>query len=275
MSRKLSTALKALTLISFLLLLLPWSSWLGVKMDIMNSLASPSFIHPLGTDSMGRDLLVRFHQSLYNSIVPIWLACTLFTIISIFLSIFLISINIPIIDKFVGFFNTLVISIPITIATLFLSVYFEEICFEILLLTLAVLIFARNYQLISNKYVRSSSLGYWKAHEMLGGSKLMRVIKYGVFRSWKKEIVEMFFIHLQLAFIIEVSLSYLGFGVQEPNPSFGNMFKSHFDLILRGDFYTVFVIVGFMIITLAVPKIIFNLFSSVPYTFQIDRLKTR
>ena len=76
-------------------------------------------------------------------------------------------------------------------------------------------------------------------------------------------------------FIIEVSLSYLGFGVQEPNPSFGNMFKSHFDLILRGDFYTVFVIVGFMIITLAVPKIIFNLFSSVPYTFQIDRLKTR
>ena len=71
---------------------------------------------------------------------------------------------------------------------------------------------------------------------MLGGSKLTRVIKYGVFRSWKKEIVEMFFIHLQLAFIIEVSLSYLGFGVQEPNPSFGNMFKSHFDLILRGDF---------------------------------------
>ena len=51
MSRKLSTALKALTLISFLLLLLPWSSWLGVKMDIMNSLASPSLIHPLGTDS--------------------------------------------------------------------------------------------------------------------------------------------------------------------------------------------------------------------------------
>ena len=74
----------------FLLLLLPWSSFLGTKMDIMNSLALPSMKHPLGTDSMGRDFLVRFHETIMASIIPIWVICLIVTIISILFTIFVL-----------------------------------------------------------------------------------------------------------------------------------------------------------------------------------------
>ena len=39
------------------------------------------------------------------------------------------------------------------------------------------------------------------------------------------------------AILIETSLSYLGFGVQEPVPSWGNMVAAGKDYFFRGDFY--------------------------------------
>ena len=258
----------------FFSLLLPWSDFLGTKMDIMNSLALPSFKHPLGTDSMGRDLLVRFHQSLYNSILPIWIFCTLVSIGSVVLSVLLFSINSNFINRVFSFSKTLIVSVPITIACLFLSVYYEEISFEILLIAIGLLILSKNYQLIEHNFHRCSKFGFWISHEMMGGSKLDRIVRYGLLKSWKLPLIELFFINLQLAFIIEISLSYLGFGVQEPKPSFGNMFKSHFDLILRGDFYTVSVIILFMCITLILPKLLSNIITSTFCTFQIDQKGT-
>lgn len=37
--------------------------------------------------------------------------------------------------------------------------------------------------------------------------------------------------------LIETSLSYLGFGVQEPEPSWGNMVAAGKDYFFMGDFY--------------------------------------
>ena len=258
----------------FLLLLLPWDSFLGTKMDIMNSLALPSMKHPLGTDSMGRDFLVRFHETIIASIIPIWVICLVVTIFSILFTILVLGSKFKRLDNFISGINVLVVSVPTTILALFLSVYFEEVCFEILIITLSILIFSRNYSFLSSQYKRSMNLGFWKSHEMMGGSQLSRIWKYGIIGAWKKGLTELFFIHLQLAFIIEITMSYLGFGIQEPLPSFGNMFKSHFDLILRGDFYSISIIVVFMCIILLMPRILYKSIILSPYTFQTDLKET-
>lgn len=254
----------------FLLLLLPWDRFLGKKMDIMNSLALPSIVHPLGTDSMGRDFLVRFHETILASILPIWIICSVVTLFSILISLLVMGNNFKKIDTVISVMNVIVVSVPTTILALFLSVYFEEVCFEILIITLSILVFSRNYSFLSSQYKRSMSLGFWKSHEMLGGSQLSRVWKYGINGAWRKGLNELFFIHLQLAFIIEITMSYLGFGIQEPSPSFGNMFKSHFDLILRGDFYSISIIVLFMCVVLLVPRVIYKVLSLSPYIAQTD-----
>jgi len=49
---------------------------------------------------------------------------------------------------------------------------------------------------------------------------------------------------LRVAVAAEASLSFLGFGIQEPQPSFGNMLSSHFDLYLKGHWSVLLVIVG-------------------------------
>ena len=49
--------------------------------------------------------------------------------------------------------------------------------------------------------------------------------------------------HMKMAVVIEASLSYLGFGVQEPQASFGNMLASHFELYLRGQWQIMLLIV--------------------------------
>ena len=259
---------------TFLVLLLPWNRWLNTKMDIMNSLALPSLEHPLGTDSMGRDFLVRFHDAIISSILPIWAVCTLVTILGILTAIVVLGCNFRKTDYFINLLNLLIVSIPTTIISLFLSVYFEEVCFEILVITLSILIFSRNYSYIHSQYVRCMNLGYWKSHEMMGGNRISRLINYGILGAWKRGIVELFFVHLQLAFIIEITLSYLGFGIQEPYPSFGNMFKSHFDLVLRGDIFSVFIIVCFMGITLWVPKSLYNMITASPYISRTDPIKS-
>ncbi len=274
MFKKLKTIQTFIVSALFLMLLLPWNSFLGTKMDIMNSLALPSMKHPLGTDSMGRDFLVRFHETIIASIIPIWSICLLVTIIGILLTLLVLGSNLKKLDGFISGINVLVVSVPTTILAMFLSVYFEEVCFEILVITLSILIFSRNYSFISSQYKRSMNLGFWKSHEMMGGSQLSRVWSYGVIGAWRKGLIELFFIHLQLAFIIEITMSYLGFGIQEPLPSFGNMFKSHFDLILRGDFYSISIIVMFMCIVLLMPRILYKSLILSPYIFQTDLKET-
>jgi ABC-type dipeptide/oligopeptide/nickel transport system permease subunit len=68
--------------------------------------------------------------------------------------------------------------------------------------------------------------------------------------------------HLRTAVAIEASLSYLGFGIQEPSPSFGNMLAAHFDLYLKGQWYVLGILVLWLGVTAAFPQAVLTLSQS-------------
>ena len=66
------------------------------------------------------------------------------------------------------------------------------------------------------------------------GSLSDRVMKYGLRRLWRKDLEVFTAQHFSLALIIEISISYLGFGIQEPWPSFGRLLAENLSRVFQG-----------------------------------------
>jgi ABC-type dipeptide/oligopeptide/nickel transport system permease subunit len=119
--------------------------------------------------------------------------------------------------------------------------------------TLGILFAVRMYLLVRDLDRRDQKLGYWTAHEALGGTTLSRIWHYGIRGGWSGELMESLWLNLRVAVAIEAAVSYLGFGVAEPAPSFGNMLATHFDYYLKGHVGVVIPIILGLALTAMVP----------------------
>ena len=118
------------------------------------------------------------------------------------------------------------------------------------------------------------NLGYWKSHEMMGGNRITRINKLRYFLVLGNGVLWNCFSCTSVSFYYRNNSELFGFWHTGADPSFGNMFKSHFDLMLRGDFYSIFIIVCFMIVTLGSQKYCISLITASPYISRTDPRKT-
>jgi peptide/nickel transport system permease protein len=255
-------------LILFLLLVvIPWENFLNTGFELSNMLATPSFSHPLGTDNMGRDLLYRISQALRSSVLPLWGGVLLASACGCALGVFTIQVRVknlfsPFIDAF-KLFAVVVVSIPIGLLAFSWAAFGEITGLMPVLVSMCLVFLMRSFLQIWDFYRHDEFKGYWEAHAAMGGSLGRRLWNYGIFGEWRWGLIEALSFHLKAAVAIEASLSYLGFGVQEPQPSFGNMLASHFDLYLKGHWYILFLIVGALALCAATPNAASALFSKV------------
>lgn len=247
-----------LCVVAFLaLVIFPWGDFLGRGMSLSSMLQPPSFVHPLGTDNLGRDLLVRCADAVRGAVLPLWFGVLVATLCGVALAILSITLES---HRTWGYFSlwlqgfaAILASIPVGIAAFAWAVYSEKAGLGPVLFAVSVLFFVRAFLQSIDLYRHDKFLGYWEAHRAIGGSQLSRLLKYGLRYSWKWRLADGFGFHLRAAVAIEASLSYLGFGIQEPNASFGNMLASHFDAYLKGDFHSLVIIVLMLALTAAFP----------------------
>jgi peptide/nickel transport system permease protein len=217
---------------------LPWGEWFISKVRIGDALKGPSLIHPLGTDNVGRDLLVRISDAIHTSVLPLWLSSLIGVLSGIGLALWSISLTWhPPWRRFFGFFNVIAVivtAIPAGVMAFAWGAFREKVDLQGVLWTLTLVFAFRMYLLIGDLNRRDYGLAYWKAHEALGGSPLTRIWRYGMCGGWTREISESISLNLRVAVAIEAAVSYLGFGVTEPAASFGNMLATHFDSYLKG-----------------------------------------
>lgn len=245
---------------TFLLIaFMPWQSWITSKIDLANFLTPPTWKHPLGTDNLGRDFLVRIQETINTAIVPIWLITIFSSLLGILISIYIIVLKqgnkvltLPI--QLFNFINIFIASIPIGIITFFWASIHEKAGLTPVLIALAFLFTIRGYLSTLNLYNHDCKLGFWQANSLLGGTVHHRIWNYGILGHWREHLVKILSFNLKIAITIEASLSYLGFGIQEPNPSFGNMLASHFDLYLKGYYHTLIVLLAALLITCLFPS---------------------
>ena len=197
----------------------PWIATHGVdQMDMRNRFAGPSLAHWLGTDNFGRDLWTRLiygaRVSLLIALIPVFVAATLGTLVGVIAGYFggwvdLILMRVA--DIFLGF--------PALILVLAIVAVLGP---GILNVSLAlVVVFWTEYA----RVVRSSTLvlreqAYVLAARAVGASHLRILFKEILPNAWGPVLV-LATLGLGNAILTESALSFLGFGVPPPQPTWG------------------------------------------------------
>jgi peptide/nickel transport system permease protein len=193
----------------------------GLKMDLVNFLSPPSPEHPLGTDNFGRDVLDRL---IFGSRVALGIG-GLATLLNMVFGGFLGLISgyfrgIP--DAIVMRFLEIINSIPfLVLALLVISLWGSSIFTLIIVLGI--------FGLGPARIIRSEVLSVREEDYIVSakaaGASTMRVIARHVLPNAVASLLVVTTMSIGVNIIVVAGLSFLGFGVKPPTPSWGAMLQ--------------------------------------------------
>ena len=248
-------------------LIYPIGVELNTGMSLSEAWRLPGLDFPMGTDAMGRDLLYRYHQVLTETVLPLWGSLGIAFGISFVVAFLLTSLceKSKVWNRLIwliqGVFH-IAAGIPLTVLVLFLAVWFGKMSGGILFLLFAAFAGLDLLVLQMGLYFRDRGLEYWQAHKSLGGGFFSRYFRYGIKTNWSREILARMIHLMKICLVTEASLSYLGFGMVEPAPSFGNILSNHLGEFFRGQYAPVLMTVVIMTLVLMVPSCCLEFFRS-------------
>ena len=221
-----------IALLALAVILVPLSPYDPEASSITERLQPPSLAHPMGTDALGRDLLTRV---LYGGRVSLT--------VGILVVIISLSIGVPtgaLAGYYGGWLDSVLmritdtfLSLPALLVLILLSAILREVDFPLFesnsMLTIALVIgilswmtFAR---LVRAIFLTLREMDFVAATRALGGSDLRIITNHILPNSIGPIIVEAT-LELGYAIIEEPGLSFLGFGIQPPTPSWGNLLSN-------------------------------------------------
>ena len=221
-----------LGIIILTVILAPLSPYDPVASDIPNRLQPPSLAHPFGTDQLGRDLLTR---CLYGGRVSLTVG---FMVVMITLVI-----GVPI-GAVAGYFggrvdNVLMritdaaLSLPSLLVLILLSAILRETDLPFFernnVLTIALVIgslsWMTNARLVRATYLTLRGKDFVTAANCMGASSL-RIMGRHILPNTVGPIIVASTLEMGYAIMEEAGLSFLGFGIQPPTPSWGNLLSN-------------------------------------------------
>jgi len=208
-----------------------------------------SFQHPLGTDQVGRDVFMRILHSTKAFYFPGLFACTIAAVLGVvggglsgfyggpFASVF-------------RYLTALITSFPRFILILLVCSIFEGGMYLISGLT-GLVYMPMVAETVYRKVLHFKTTEFIEAARAHGLSD-KRVLFYHILWLNCRSMIAKHLLYLfGYVILIETSLSYLGgFGVQEPEPSWGNMLAQAREYIFQGELLFLTVPAGAIIVTI-------------------------
>ncbi len=206
----------------------------------------PSLSHPMGTDALGRDLMTRV---LYGGRVSLMVGLSVMVITLL--------IGVPV-GAIAGFFGGTIdnilmritdaaLSLPSLLVLILLSAILREVDAPFLkqnpVITIAgvigLLAWMFTARLVRASYLAIREMDYVNATRALGASNLRIILVHILPNAIGPVIVES---TLEVAYAIleESGLSYLGFGIQPPTPSWGNLLSNATEYLQKYPWLAIF-----------------------------------
>lgn len=204
-------------------------------MDLEAVNALPSAAHPLGTDFVGRDLLSRIMVGTQAFFLPGLLSVS---VSLLFGAVFGVLAGYwP--ERFgtgVGLWLQLLESLPKLVLILLVVALFRPDIY-LILLVVGITNVPAAAELLRARIAVLRRKSYIEAAIALGLAPSRVILKHVLWLHGRGLVLIQATIGMGEAILIETSLSYLGFGVQEPRPSWGNMVALGKDYFFRGELW--------------------------------------
>jgi len=227
-------------------LLAPLSPYGPKELDIKNKFQAPSQAHPFGTDGLGRDVMTR---TFYGGRVSMTVGVMVVLITSI------IGISVGTVAGFYGGWldNILMriidatLSLPSLLFMILLSAILREADLPFIqsnsMFTIAVVLGILSWptvaRLVRAVFLTLREMDYVTASQALGASDL-RIMVVEILPNGFGPIIVQSTLGLGYAIMQESGLSFLGFGIMPPTPSWGNMLNNAQEHLLEYPWLAIF-----------------------------------
>jgi len=216
------------------------------KSDMTERYQPPSLAHPMGTDALGRDLMTRV---LYGGRVSLAVGFSVMIITLL--------IGIPVgaiagyfggrIDNILMRITDAALALPSLLVLILLSAILREVDAPLLksnpVLTIAAVIGLLSWmfvaRLVRASYLAIREMDFVTATRALGATSL-RIIAVHIFPNAIGPVIVEATLEVAYAILEESGLSYLGFGIQPPTPSWGNLLSNAQDHMVKYPWLAIF-----------------------------------
>jgi len=191
--------------------------------------------HLLGTDFMGRDMLSRLIVGIQAYFLPGLLAIGIALVFGTMFGV-LSGYRNGRFDTVITYLNNLIDSFPRLVLILLVIAAFKPDIHYIMLVVgfTNVPVVA---SLVRGKILFLKQKNFIEADHALGVPTSTIIMKHILWHNCRSILIIRATLGMAEAILMETSLSYLGFGVQEPTPSWGNMVQSGANYFLQGKFW--------------------------------------
>ncbi len=191
--------------------------------------------HLLGTDFMGRDMLTRLIVGIQAYFLPGTLAVVIALSFGTILGV-LAGYRGGAYDTGITYFTNLIDSFPRLVLILLVIAAFKPDIYYIMLVVgiTNVPVIA---SLVKGRIQFLKQKNFIEADIALGLPTSTIILKHILWHNCRSLLIIQATLGMAEAILMETSLSYLGFGVQEPTPSWGNMVQAGSNYFMKGQFW--------------------------------------
>ena len=190
------------------------------QIDSNSILQPPSIRHLLGTDQLGRDIFSRMLYGARISLSVGFIAVGIATIVGVIIGS-IAGFYGGIVDRVIGIFIDIMLCFPVFFLILSIVALVEPNIYNIMIV-IGLTSWMGQARLIRVEVLSLKEREFILAEKVLGASNLRIILVHLLPNAIGPAIVSAI-LGIASAILVESALSFLGLGIQPPNPSWGNI----------------------------------------------------
>ncbi|RKQ35719.1 ABC transporter permease [Oceanobacillus halophilus] len=223
-----------------------------ITQNASERMQAPSSAHWLGTDSFGRDILSRIIYGSRISLLVGFISVMISSIIGTAIGM-VAGFKGGVLDEILMRIMESIQSIPMLLMGLMLLVAFGS-NMTTLIIAISIGLIVSCARIARGPTIELKESEFVKA-SIASGASTFRILVVHIFPNILGPVLVMATLHMASAIRVEASLSFLGLGIQPPNPTWGNMIQDGFRYITTAPGVALYPGIALMVVVIA-----FNIF---------------